>query len=77
MEDIPKIEINPDECKGCQLCIEVCPPDVIYLSERFNKFGYKTAAYKGEGCTGCAVCFYVCPEPGAIIVYKKVKKKVA
>lgn len=63
--------INTEECKGCQLCIAVCPPKVLYLSESFNAHGYHTSVYKGEGCTGCGVCFYACPEPGAITVFKR------
>ena len=63
------LKVNDQECKGCGLCIEACPPHVIAMSERMNHFGYRTAFYKGEGCTGCGVCFMVCPEPGAITVW--------
>lgn len=65
------VVINTEECKGCSLCIEACPPKVLYLSEKFNTHGYHTLVYKGEGCTGCGVCFYACPEPGAITVFKR------
>ena len=67
----PKVEFNEDECKGCGLCIEACPVNVIIAQEKLNRMGYHPAGYKGEGCTGCGVCFYACPEPGAITVYKK------
>ena len=63
------IAIDEQECKGCGLCIEACPPHVIGMSEQFNHYGYRTAFYAGAGCTGCGVCFMVCPEPGAITVY--------
>ncbi|MGP8251092.1 MAG: ferredoxin family protein [Terracidiphilus sp.] len=63
------IEIDEQECKGCGLCIEACPPHVIGMSDKFNHYGYRTAIYAGAGCTGCGVCFMVCPEPGAITVY--------
>lgn len=65
------IVIVAEECKGCGLCLEVCPPQVLRFSETFNRMGYHPAEYIGEGCTGCGVCFYVCPEPGAITVYKR------
>lgn len=64
------IRTNIDECKGCGLCIEACPPKVIALSERLNHYGYRTATYAGSGCTGCGICFLVCPEPGAITVLR-------
>jgi NAD-dependent dihydropyrimidine dehydrogenase PreA subunit len=62
------LRVDEDECKGCGLCVEACPPKVIRLSERLNQFGYRTALYAGAGCTGCGICFMTCPEPGAITV---------
>lgn len=71
MEQVPRIEINENECKGCQYCIKECPKQVISLSEKFNRLGYQYAVYSGHNCIGCGMCFYACPEPGAITVYKK------
>jgi 2-oxoglutarate ferredoxin oxidoreductase subunit delta len=64
------IRVDTDECKGCGLCIEACPPKVIALSERLNHYSYRTATYAGSGCTGCGICFFACPEPGAITVLR-------
>lgn len=64
------LHIDEDECKGCALCMEACPPKVIAMSERLNHSGYRTAAYLGTGCTGCGICFLACPEPGAITVMR-------
>lgn len=69
--DVPRVEIDADECKGCGLCVSLCPTEVLVVSSKLNKYGYHPASYKGQGCTGCGVCFYTCPEPGAITVYKK------
>jgi NAD-dependent dihydropyrimidine dehydrogenase PreA subunit len=69
-KDRGKLRVDVDECKGCGLCAEACPPKVIALSERLNHYGYRTATYAGAGCTGCGICFMVCPEPGAITVLK-------
>jgi len=68
--DRGKVRIDVDECKGCGLCIEACPPKVISLNERMNHYGYRTALYAGAGCTGCGICFMICPEPGAITVLR-------
>lgn len=65
--------MDANECKGCGLCVEACPPKVIALGERLNHYGYKTAAYAGAGCTACGICFLVCPEPGAITVLRRRK----
>ncbi|HQR35697.1 MAG TPA: 4Fe-4S dicluster domain-containing protein [Blastocatellia bacterium] len=66
--DRGQVEIAEEECKGCGLCVEACPPHVMKLSERFNFRGYHPAMYLGHGCTGCGICFFACPEPGAITV---------
>jgi len=68
--DRGQLRIDEQECKGCGLCIEACPPKVISLSERLNHYGYRTALYQGSGCTGCGICFMACPEPGAITVLR-------
>ena len=73
--DLPRMEVISFLCKGCGLCVANCPRKCIEIGEKFNELGYKHANYKGEGCIGCATCFYCCPEPGAIIVYKKVREK--
>lgn len=71
-----KIEIAQDECKGCAVCVDACPPKVIKLSPSLNVQGYHPAQYLGDGCTGCGICFYACPEPGAITVFKWEEPKV-
>ncbi|MGC9157792.1 MAG: 4Fe-4S dicluster domain-containing protein [Terracidiphilus sp.] len=68
------LKVDEQECKGCGLCVEACPPKVIALSERLNHYGYRTATYVGAGCTGCGICFMVCPEPGAITVLRLVRR---
>ena len=73
--DRGRLRIDEEECKGCGLCIEACPPKVIALSERMNHYGYRTALYAGSGCTGCGICFLVCPEPGAITVLRLVSPR--
>jgi 2-oxoglutarate ferredoxin oxidoreductase subunit delta len=64
------ILIDTEECKGCGLCVESCPPECLELVPELNAYGIHPARYTGEGCTGCGICFYCCPEPGAITVYR-------
>jgi 2-oxoglutarate ferredoxin oxidoreductase subunit delta len=71
------LRIDTDECKGCGLCVEACPPKVIQLGERLNPYGYRTASYLGAGCTGCGMCFLVCPEPGAVTVLRLTAPRAA
>jgi NAD-dependent dihydropyrimidine dehydrogenase PreA subunit len=67
------VEIVSDLCKGCLLCIEACPPEVLKVAEHLNKMGFHPVEYVGEGCTACGICFYVCPEPGTIRVFKRIR----
>jgi len=64
------VRTNSNECKGCGLCVEACPPHGLSLSPELNRYGFHTAVYSGHGCTGCGICFYVCPEPGGIQVLR-------
>jgi 2-oxoglutarate ferredoxin oxidoreductase subunit delta len=67
--------IDENECKGCGLCVEACPPKVIRIDDRMNHCGYRAAIYIGAGCTGCGICFMACPEPGAITVYRRIGQR--
>ena len=71
------LKIDEAECKGCGLCVEACPPNVISLGNDLNHYGYRTAVYAGAGCTGCGICFMACPEPGAITVMRAVGNRAA
>jgi 2-oxoglutarate ferredoxin oxidoreductase subunit delta len=65
-----KIIIDQERCKGCELCIPVCPKHIIIMSENFNKKGYHSAEQiNPEECTGCAFCALTCPDV-AIEVFK-------
>lgn len=70
-ENLPRPEIDADECKSCGRCVAACPRHCLKIEARLNRRGVSPAAYIGEGCVGCAICFYNCPEPYAIKVLKK------
>ena len=59
-----KITINPDFCKGCMLCVEVCPREVFEESkDKVNKKGYKIAeVIQPEKCIECRKCEMICPD---------------
>ncbi len=70
-----KIEIDRELCKGCYLCISVCPQEVIITSEKSNQKGYFPAEYlsdgnKGKTCIACSLCAIICPDV-AIEVYRE------
>ena len=53
--------IEADKCKGCELCIAACPPDVLAMSSEVNDLGYRYPVLH-DGCTGCTACQLVCPD---------------
>ncbi len=68
------IEVSDQYCKGCELCISACPPQVMELDiTRLTPRGYHPAHTFKDGCTGCAICAIVCPD-AAITVYREVTK---
>ena len=68
---LPWVDVTSRLCKGCDYCVQACPPQVLGFSTDINERGYRYSFYLGDGCTGCGICFYNCPEPGAIVVYRK------
>ncbi|QWR78636.1 4Fe-4S binding protein [Candidatus Magnetomonas plexicatena] len=57
------IEINAELCKGCELCITVCPKKILHLCDELNTSGYYTVFVTDmKRCTGCALCAQICPE---------------
>ena len=42
------VDMNSEECKGCGLCVEACPPRVLVLAEGLNRYGYRPAVYAEE-----------------------------
>jgi 2-oxoglutarate ferredoxin oxidoreductase subunit delta len=57
-----KIVIDTERCKGCGLCIAVCPKGSIVISSKSNKSGYFPAEASNAECTGCALCAIICPD---------------
>ena len=59
-----KVTINQDRCKGCGLCVSVCPRKVLALdTAKLNRKGYNPSApVRPEDCIGCAMCAMMCPD---------------
>ena len=52
-----------ERCKGCLLCVSVCPKGIILASSRLNRQGYAVAEVKdAAACTACASCALICPD---------------
>lgn len=54
---MPIVEINHDLCTKCNTCVEICPMDVLRVSNE----GIPSIAYR-EDCQSCYLCRHYCPE---------------
>lgn len=62
-EDMKKIDINTERCKGCQICTTVCPKNILKMSEEINHKGYHPVKIiDNEQCISCGLCAMVCPD---------------
>jgi len=56
------VVIDVDACKGCDLCIDACPPHVLEMTvHEVNSRGYRYPRLLA-GCTGCKACSQICPD---------------
>jgi 2-oxoglutarate ferredoxin oxidoreductase subunit delta len=54
--------IDVEACKGCDLCIDACPPGVLVMTTHdVNERGYRYPRLL-PGCTGCKACSQICPD---------------
>ena len=71
------IEVSELYCKGCDLCVDACPPKVLALDmDVLTSKGYHPVKLIKDGCTGCTICAIVCPE-AALTVYREVPVRAA
>jgi 2-oxoglutarate ferredoxin oxidoreductase subunit delta len=57
------VVIDTEACKGCDLCIDACPPGVLVMTDTAdtNSRGYRYPQLL-PGCTGCKACSQICPD---------------
>ena len=59
-----KVTFDVDRCKGCGLCVEACPKNILAMSkDKMNAKGHHPAEMMDqEACIGCAFCATMCPD---------------
>jgi len=61
--------VRTDSCKGCGLCIALCPRHILVFSERINARGVRYAVPgQPHNCADCGTCYMVCPDAAVEIV---------
>ncbi len=58
-----------DRCKGCQLCVHVCPRRVLHIGSKRNRMGYLVPEVRDPSrCIGCRNCELTCPDFAIYVV---------
>ena len=58
-----------DRCKGCGLCVSVCPKQILRLNESVTNIkGYHPSSIiDQDACIACGNCARICPDSGITV----------
>jgi 2-oxoglutarate ferredoxin oxidoreductase subunit delta len=64
-----KITVIPRYCKGCEICVKLCPKSVLEIKE------FKVHVVRIQDCNACMLCEIRCPDFAIEVVGKDKKGK--
>ena len=56
LPDVVTLELDPEKCNGCGMCVKVCPHEVFEMSNR------RARILNRDYCMECGACALNCPE---------------
>ncbi len=61
---MPKVIVENDVCKGCEMCVAACPKSILALDKKTtNGKGYHPVHVTDpDACIGCGSCAIMCPD---------------
>jgi len=71
MEEKTRIDINEPWCKGCEICVEVCPKKVLKMEDFVAK------VVQLDNCIECMLCEVLCPDFAIVVHSAKNEKEVS
>ncbi len=70
-----KLTLVPLYCKGCGLCVDVCPTGTLQLvDDPKNKWGVSVHVDAPGYCIGCKMCERQCPDFAIFVNYDEEPK---
>lgn len=68
------IEVDNERCKGCGVCVSICPTKAIALNTKVNSMGYNYCYMENpDACIGCSACGMICPDSVITVFKEKIK----
>lgn len=59
----PEIVIDRELCKGCEICVTICPKHVLKMSDNPTDKGIHVPEVENiDKCTSCLNCQFYCPD---------------
>lgn len=68
------VEINSDTCTGCNMCVDICPHDLLMPNPVKKQ---PPIVLYPEECWSCGSCVEECPWEGAITMHHPLKQNVS
>ena len=68
-----RIEIRETRCKGCELCVGVCPQECLVMAKELNARGVRPAKFDESSgkCRHCMDCVLICPDLAIEVIEEK------
>ncbi len=61
--------IDSERCKGCGLCVNFCPKNVLEITNKVNAKGHSPVVQaRPDDCIHCTICSVMCPDVAIRIV---------
>ena len=63
------LEINQGWCKGCYICLDVCPVEgIFHIQQEVGDKGFREVGVNNlDRCTGCMLCELLCPDLAIVV----------
>ena len=60
---VRRLWVDERYCKGCSICVEVCPTKALESAREINSKGYLIPIERDMGrCKACGLCELMCPD---------------
>lgn len=60
---MPMVIVNTEWCKGCHICVQVCPQQVLEVDrDAFLRGFHPVVVARPDDCTACRQCELLCPD---------------